>query len=160
MRWGFGVAAAQLTFADASTESALGFTVSARAWEWLDLPVTIGVSHRISGPWAPSMGFSLGVTLPTGDTTTVGSGTTALGASHNVGFSPSDHFSFGLGAARSLSDGYSAGLTTGSQTWAYSAGTGTTPSGIAAATAAPYQRIRQAFGVGGKLKAKNKTKAT
>ena len=255
--WGFGVAAGQMRFADASKESALGVTISARAWDWLDvsvnptyawaqgaptqsgtalpqpgrsvsgltdLPVTIGLSHLMPGPWSPSLGLSLGMTLPTGDTTTVGSGVTALGANLNLGFSPAENFSFGFGAGRSLSDGYSAGLASASPTslalstmftagavslgislagdvgavpsgsergrsiaggvaipvggrmslnfdgssglgsgahsWAYTAGIGTTASGIVAATVAPYQRLRQAFGMGRKrtMKAKTNTK--
>ena len=256
IHWSFGVAAGQLKFPDGSSESALGGTIAARAWDWLDLsvnptyawvrsapvpggspaqqqgrsangvtdlPLTIGVSHDIPGPWSPSVGLSLGITLPTGDTATVGSGSTGVGVNLNVGFAPTDNFSFDIAAGRSISDnGYSAGfasssptslalstlvkagtisvglslsgdvgaassgfesaqslaagvaipvgrgmslnfdgsagLTPGAPTWAFAVGIGTTASGIVAATVAPYQRLRRAFGQGTKIKSKPRTK--
>lgn len=254
VQWGFGTAIGVLNFTDGSRETALGATIAAHVWDWLDvsvnptyawaqsapvlvgaivvpgrnvsgmtdLPINIGVSHEFPGAWSPSIGFSLGITLPTGDSTTVGSGQAGLGAGVSVGFSPTDQFSFEVGADQSVTDGYSAGLassattslalstqfkpgtatfglslsgdvgavpsgfenarsiaagigipvggglsinldasaglTSGSPTWAFAAGIGTTPSGVAAATIAPYQFLRQAFGRGRKLRTKPRTK--
>jgi hypothetical protein len=253
-RWSAGVAAGQLKFSDGSSESAIGATIGAHVWDWLDvsvnptyarahsvaiqssptvviparsvsgftdLPLNFGISHALPGTWSPSIGFSLGVTLPTGDTASLGSGRMGVGASASVGISPSEDVWFSAGAGRSLSNGYSAalasssstsmalsagttagpfnisaslsgdvgatssgyegarsiaagmalpvgaatslsldgsvGLTTGSPTWAYSVGFGTRPSGIVAASVAPYQRLRQAFGAGTGTKNKPKT---
>lgn len=252
--WSAGVAAGQLKFSDGSKESALGATVVAHIWDWLDvsvnptyawaqgvavrlsptittparsvsgftdLPVSVGASHALPGEWSPSVGLSLGVTLPTADTASFGSGRTAVGASMSFGIAPSDDLWFSIGAGRSLSNGFSAalasssstslalsggttagplhvsgslsgdvgavaagfesarsiavgmalpvttgmsltldgsaGLTTGSPTWAYSIGFGTTVSGIAAASIGPYQRLRQTFGAGTNAKNKPKT---
>jgi hypothetical protein len=251
VRWGFGVAAGQLEFTDGSRESALGLTVAARAWNWLDvsvnptyawarfaavqggspaqsrarnvsgltdLPVNVGISHSVPGPWSPTIAFALGITLPTGDSATLGTGKTGFGASLGAGFAPLDNFGFSVAVGRSVSNGYSAGLgsssttslalsarattgtvgiglglsgdvgavpagfesarsiaagmavplfgdvslnldgstglTRGSPTWAYAVGIGTR-----AAAIAPYQRLRQAFGLGTKINAKPKTKA-
>jgi len=251
IRWGFGAAAGQLKFTDGSRESALGLTIAARAWNWLDLsvnptfawmqfaavqggspaqsrarnvsgltdlPVSVGISHGVPGPWSPTIALALGITLPTGDSATVGTHETGLGVSLGAGFAPQDNFAFSVAAGRSISAGYSAGLgsssttslalsgqvtagtvgiglglsgdvgavpagfesarsiaagmavplfggvslnldgsaglTRGSPTWAYAIGLGTR-----AATVAPYQRLRQAFGLGTKINAKPKTKA-
>lgn len=255
MQWAFGAAAGQLRFSDGARESALGLTIGAQAWGWLDvsvnptyawaesapvaagsgglmqrrrvsgmtdLPVSVGVSHELPGPWAPSIGVSLGITLPTGDTATLGAGTTGVGGNLDVGFSPAENVSFDVGAGRSFSDGFSAGLassastslalstlfkvgpagigltvagdvgavpvgfengrsigggvsvpiagnislnldgsaglTKGSLDWTYAVSIGTTPSGVVAATTAPYQRLRRAFGIGTKIKNKPRTK--
>lgn len=249
--WTAGAAVGQLKFSDGSRESAIGATIAARAWDWLDvsvnptyarstsvavqtspttvipartvsgftdLPVNFGISHALPGAWSPSMGFSLGITLPTGDPAGLGSGQTAFGANASVGISPTDDYWFSAGAGRSLSNGYSAalasststsvalsagtragslqlsaslsgdvgpvttgfeparslaagagvpiaagmslsldgslGLSKGSPSWVLSAGFGTTPSGIVAASAAPYQRLSKAFGAGARIKTK------
>ena len=254
IEWGFGTAVGQLSFTNGSRESALGVTIAAHVWDWLDisvnptyawaespsvqvgplvqparrvsgltdLPLNLWASHELPGAWSPSIGFSLGITLPTGDTATLGSGQLGLGAGIDVAFSPTDQFAFDVGAERSLSNGYStglaasaatslalsgriksgavsyglsisgdvgavpsgfenarsvaagvgipldggmsvnvaasAGLTAGSPAWAFSVGVGTTPSGVAAASIAPYQMLRHAFGGGRKLTTKPKTK--
>ena len=252
--WSAGAAAGQLKFSDGSKESALGVTVAAHLWDWLDLsinptyawaqraagsstvgtrtppqsvsgftdlPVNLSTSYELPGAWSPSVGVALGVTLPTGDTAVFGRGQTAIGANLSLAIRPADHVWLGMAAGRSLSNGYSAalasssstslalsggtaagpvqisasvsgdvgavqagyesarsiaagmalpvgarwsltldgsaGLTTGSPTWAFSLGVGTTTSGIAAASIAPYQRLRQAFGAGTVVKNKPKT---
>jgi hypothetical protein len=59
-----------------------------------------------------------------------------------------------VGAGISMNLDGSVGLSTGSPTWALSFGFGTTPSGVVAASVAPYQRLNKAFGAGAKIKAK------
>ena len=63
-----------------------------------------------------------------------------------------------VGRGMSLNFDGSAGLTPGAPTWAFAVGIGTTASGIVAATVAPYQRLRRAFGQGTKIKSKPRTK--
>ena len=82
-----------------------------------DLPVGVGVSHDFSRAWSPSLGFSLGVTLPTGDSATVGGGrATAVGANASIGVAPVENFFLGFGAGRTISKGYSAELASSSST--------------------------------------------
>ena len=82
-----------------------------------DLPVSVGVSHGFSRAWSPSLGLSLGVTLPTGDSATVGGGSvTAVGANASVGIAPAENFFLGFGAGRTISKGYSAELASSSST--------------------------------------------
>ena len=178
-----------------------------------DLPVDIGVSHGIPGFWAPSMSFSLGFTLPTGDSLAVGGGRgVGVGANIGIAVAPTENFSLNAGLGRSLSNGYSAnlassslsslslgsstklgpmgvsvnysqdvgtaepgyenarvvggglsfplggdfalnadgsgGLTPGAPKWAFSLSLGTSSASIAAASVAPYQRLRRVFGKG------------
>jgi hypothetical protein len=249
-----GLAYGQLKFSDGAKVTALGATVAARMWNWLDvsvnptyawahseayaasptvtvaardvrgftdLPVALGVSYGLPGQWSPSIGFAVGITLPLGDPNTLGSGQTGVGASMNLGFEPAEDRWVSVGGGRSLSNGYSAslasssptslaisagleslgvhfsaslsgdvgapssgyegarsfaagmswpidggmsfsldgsrGLSGGAPQWAYSIGLGTTPTGLAAATVAPYQRLRQSFGAGTGTKNKPKT---
>jgi len=80
-----------------------------------DLPIDIGVSHGIPGIWAPTMSFSLGFTLPTGDSLTVGGGRgVGVGANIGIGVAPAENFSLNAGLGRSLSNGYSADLASSS----------------------------------------------
>lgn len=80
-----------------------------------DLPIDIGFSHGIPGIWAPSMSFSLGFTLPTGDSLTVGGGRgVGVGANIGIGVAPTENFSLNAGLGRSLSNGYSAALASSS----------------------------------------------
>ena len=144
-----GVSTGQLRFADGSQERALGASVAAHLWGWIDislnptyawargadttvlnrtiagkqvagftdLPIEIGVSHELPGGWSPSLGFSLGITLPTGDSATVGGGgATAVGGSFTAGVTPATGFSLSLGAGHTLTNGYSSGLATSSTT--------------------------------------------
>ena len=90
-----------------------GRTVSGLA----DLPLSIGVSHGFeNAAWAPSISFSLGATLPVGDTTAVGSGTAGTGLNLDFGLQPTDAISLNLGIGHALSSGYSSGLASSSTT--------------------------------------------
>ncbi len=75
-----------------------------------DLPVSVGYSHSLPGSWSPGFYVSLGATLPTGDTATVGSGETALGLNSGVWMEPADGWSLGFDAGHSLSNDFASGL--------------------------------------------------
>lgn len=75
-----------------------------------DLPVSVGYYHTLPGAWSPGVFVSIGATLPTGDTTAVGSGELGLGANLGVGFAPVENWSVGAGAGHTLSNGYASGL--------------------------------------------------
>jgi Putative MetA-pathway of phenol degradation len=76
-----------------------------------DLPVSAGLSHTFNGGWSPTIGLSLGVTLPVGDTATgFGNGSTSFGGSLGISASPTERLHLSLGAGRGLS-GFSSGST-------------------------------------------------
>lgn len=75
-----------------------------------DLPVSVGYSHGLPGAWSPGFYVSLGATLPTGDTTTVGSGETALGTNFGAWLEPVPGWSLSVDAGRSLSNGFASML--------------------------------------------------
>lgn len=82
-----------------------------------DLPLSIGVSHGFeNASMAPSISLSLGATLPVGDTTAVGSGTTGSGLNLDFGLQPTDAISLNLGIGHALSSGYSSALASSSTT--------------------------------------------
>ena len=90
-----------------------GRTVSGLA----DLQVSIGVSHGFNDiPGSPSVSFSLGATLPIGDTTAVGSGTAGTGISLDFGIQPTDVMSLYFGVGHALTSGYSTALSSSSTT--------------------------------------------
>ena len=70
-----------------------------------DLPVELAGDHTFETPWSPTVGISLGASLPVGDKQ-AGFGTGAVGAEVGVGLglSPLDPLSFHLGAGKSLND--------------------------------------------------------
>ena len=80
------------------------------------LPVHIGVSHSFDKTWSPTIGAGLGFSLPTGDSTGVGSRQAGYGASVELALSPSDRFDIALGVSHALNDAYAAGLGTSSAT--------------------------------------------
>jgi len=75
-----------------------------------------------------------------------------------TGYEPARSLAAGMalpvGTGMSMNLDGSVGLSTGSPTWALSLGFGTTPSGVVAASIAPYQRLSKAFGAGSKIKTK------
>jgi len=75
-----------------------------------DLPVSIGYSHSLAGGWSPGFNVSLGATLPIGDTTTVGSGETSMGANLGMWMAPADGWSLSAGAGHSLANNFASGL--------------------------------------------------
>jgi hypothetical protein len=77
-----------------------------------DLPVGLGYWHSFGGAWEPGLYLSLGATLPTGDTATVGSGETSFGTNASLSLTPVTGWSVDLGAGHSLSNDYAAGLGT------------------------------------------------
>jgi len=81
-----------------------------------DLPVSVGISRQLPGSWGPLLSLSVGATLPTGDTTRVGSGVSTVGANLNFGFAPTSVLWLGFGAGRSLSNGYGVGLANSAPT--------------------------------------------
>lgn len=75
-----------------------------------DLPVSLGFSHSLPGAWSPGFYVSLGATLPTGDTKTVGSGETAFGLNGGMWMEPVAGWSLGFDAGHSLSNDFASGL--------------------------------------------------
>lgn len=75
-----------------------------------DLAVSASAWVPITAPWSPSAGISLGASLPTADTSTVGSGTTSLGGSLWFGISPARRLSLSVSTSASLSNGYGVAL--------------------------------------------------
>jgi hypothetical protein len=76
-----------------------------------DLPVSAGVSHTFSGAWSPTVGLSVGATLPIGDTATgFGNGSASFGGSVGISASPTSRLHLSVGAGRGLS-GLSSGST-------------------------------------------------
>lgn len=83
----------------------------------VDLPVSASMSHHFGGRLAPVLTGGLGISLPTGDSTTgFGSGRTGSSVELGVGLTPSQGTWLSVGAGRSLS-----GVTGQS---AFSSGTG------------------------------------
>ncbi len=83
-----------------------------------DLPLEAGIWHDLPGPLSPGAGFSLGVTLPTGDTAQgLGAGETSVGASLGGSVSPVEKWSVGADVWRPLSGaGWSSALSSSRST--------------------------------------------
>ena len=68
-----------------------------------DLPLSVAVEQELPAPWSPTIGASLDVTLPTGDTAiAIGSGETGAGLNVGVDASPTDKLNLSVAASRSL----------------------------------------------------------
>lgn len=105
LRYHFGRAvniAASPTFARMAYPAALG---GGAVSGLTDLPIELGLDHAFDTGGSPTIGLSLGTTLPIGDQS-VGLGSGAMGASvgAGVGFSPIDAMSMHLGAGKPLTD--------------------------------------------------------
>lgn len=119
VRWHLGRSisiAASPTYARMSYPASLGGgSVSGLT----DLPIELGLDHAFDHGWSPTVGFSLGATVPVGNEQ-IGFGSGSMGASiaAGVGLSPLDELSLHLGAGKSLSD-YSmfAALGASDATW-------------------------------------------
>lgn len=98
-------------FAQASSAAVVGSPTTFRSGI-TDLPVAVGAEHVLwAGRGAPTGGFTLVASLPTGNAATgVGSGATSVSADLDVGVSPRDGVDLQLGASRGLSRGAAAGL--------------------------------------------------
>ena len=117
-----------------------------------------GYSSALAGSSSTSMAFSGGTAAgPLQLSASLSGDVGAVQAGYESARSLAVGMALPVGAGLSLTLDGSAGLTTGSPTWALSLGFGTTASGIAAASIAPYQRLRQAFGAGTTAKNKPKT---
>jgi len=75
-----------------------------------DLPVSIGFSHALPGAASSGFDVSLGVTLPTGDMATMGSGQTAMGGNLDLWVEPVSGWSVSAGAGHTLSNDFASGL--------------------------------------------------
>jgi hypothetical protein len=145
---GAGISGGLLRFPRNAQESALGATVAAHLWGWVDvsvnptyawataadttigtrtikgrtasgfaaLPVSIGISHDLDGPWSPSFSIGLGFSLPTGDTASVGSAHAGYGANLDFGVSPYEKLSLDLGVSHALNSSYATGIGNSSAT--------------------------------------------
>ena len=80
------------------------------------LPVHVGVGHTFDRAWAPTLSAGLGFTVPTGDSTGVGSRQAGYGVSVEVGLTPNERFDVALGVSHALNDAFSAGLGASSPT--------------------------------------------
>lgn len=70
-----------------------------------DLPIELGLDHTFESGWSPTVGMSLGATIPVGDTQLgFGSGSMGASVSAGVGLSPLDELSLHFGAGKSLTD--------------------------------------------------------
>ena len=83
----------------------------------VDFPVDAGVFHTFDRAWSPTLGLSLGLTVPVGDTTTgFGNGSVGFGGSLGVSVSPTPSVHLAVGAGRGLSgisgSSFAAGSTT------------------------------------------------
>lgn len=139
--FGAGISAGAASFRNGSSSQASSLTLQYSPVNWLtfstspgfarstdstgrfvvtgptDFPVDAGVSHTFKGGWSPTLGLSLGVTLPVGDTTTgFGNGSVDFGGSLGVSVSPAPSAHLALGAGRGLSgisgSSFAAGSTT------------------------------------------------
>ncbi|MBI3567799.1 MAG: hypothetical protein HY084_06300 [Gemmatimonadetes bacterium] len=213
--WGWIDVSVNPTYASATAADTVisGRTIKGRTANGLTaLPVSIGVSHNIAGPWSPSVSAGVGFALPMGDSTGVGSSSAGYGLNLDVSVSPSDQVSLSFDASHALNnsfatglgfssptsiglggtvnlgkvsasttwsgdvgsvpDGYesaqslglglsiplrgdmslslngSSGLTNGAPSWAFSAGIGTTPAGVASVLLSPLRTAGKAFGAG------------
>ena len=84
-----------------------------------DVPVELTLDHEIDVPMSPTIGASLGATIPLGDSASgFGSGHVGSSIALGVGLSPVDRMSFHVGAGRPLSDFATQGALGGSRsTW-------------------------------------------
>ena len=139
--FGAGISAGAASFRNGSSSQAASLTLQYSPVTWLtlstspafarsndstgkfvvtgptDLPVDAGVSHTFNGRWSPTLGFSLGVTLPVGDTTTgFGNGNVGFGGSLGVSVSPTPSVHLALGAGRGLSGVTASSFAAGSTT--------------------------------------------
>jgi len=109
--------AASPTFARVAFPSSLGGgSVSGMT----DLPVELAADHAFDASWTPTVGMSLGASIPVGDKQ-VGFGSGAVGASVGVGLglSPIEPLSLHLGVGKSLNDySLSSALGASSSAWA------------------------------------------
>lgn len=133
--FGFGVSGGAASFRNGSTSQAMTATLQYSPLSWLslsvspafakatdstgrfstsgvtDLPVAAGAWHTFHGGWYPTLGFSLGVTLPIGDTATgFGNGKATMGASLGLSASPVPTVHLSVGAGRGFT-GASSGST-------------------------------------------------
>lgn len=107
------------TYASATAADTVinGRTVTGRTASGMAaLPVSVGISHDLAGPWSPSFSLGVGFSLPMGDTASVGSSQAGYGANLAFGVSPSDRFSMSLGALHALNDAYASGIGNSSPT--------------------------------------------
>ena len=109
--------AASPTFARVAFPSSLGGgSVSGMT----DVPVELAADHAFDARWTPTVGTSLGASIPVGDKQ-VGFGSGAVGASVGVGLglSPIEPLSLHLGVGKSLNDySLSSALGASSSAWA------------------------------------------
>jgi len=109
--------AASPTFARVAFPSSLGGgSVSGMT----DVPVELAADHAFDARWTPTVGMSLGASIPVGDKQ-VGFGSGAVGASVGVGLglSPIEPLSLHLGVGKSLNDySLSSALGASSSAWA------------------------------------------
>jgi|GEM_PF-2862006 len=80
------------------------------------LPVHVGVGHSFDLAWEPTLSAGLGFSVPTGDSTGVGSRQAGYGVGVDIGLSPNDQFDVAFGVSHALNDAFSAGLTASSPT--------------------------------------------
>lgn len=107
------------TYASATAADTVvnGRTIKGRTASGLAaLPVSVGISHDLAGPWSPSFSAGLGFSIPMGDTASVGSAQAGYGANLALGFSPAERFSMNLGMSRALNDAYASGVGSSSPT--------------------------------------------
>jgi hypothetical protein len=111
--WGWADLSVNPTYASATaadtvvgTQTIHGRTSSGFA----SLPVSVGISHDLAGPWSPSISMDVGFSIPTGDSLSVGGSKAGYGANLDFGLAPSDNLSLGFGASHALSGSYSTGI--------------------------------------------------
>jgi len=132
--------------------------------QWL----SVGAGRSLSNGYSASLASSTSTSVSLSGGTRAGLLQLSAGISGDVGTVPAGYeaarslaagVAIPTGAGMSLSLDGSVGLSKGSPDWAITAAFGTTPAGIVAATAAPFQRLNKAFGSGSSTsKIKGKTK--
>ena len=89
---------------------------SGRVRGMVDLPISADARYEFEGAWSPAIGLSLGVTLPTGDSTGVGVGRATAGAGIALDVSPSDKVNVSIALEHDLFGDYGTGLANSART--------------------------------------------
>ena len=82
----------------------------------VDLPVSVDARYAFESAWSPAIGLSLGATLPTGDSTTVGVGRSTAGAAISLDLSPSENVNLAIALEHDLFGDYGTGLANSART--------------------------------------------
>lgn len=139
--FGAGISAGAASFRNGSSSQAASLTLQYSPLKWLtisaspafarstdstgkftatgatDLPVEAGAWHTFKGDWSPTLGLSIGVTIPVGDTATgFGNGSATFGGSIGVSASPIESLHLALGAGRGLTGASGSAFAAGSST--------------------------------------------